>query len=248
MLREAGIAAGAPDVDQASRLRRAYRGRCQLSVEVMPPGIEVTLRSSVASRASYEVIAQLSREVNEVDAADELIRTAVDRRAVAGLLELPRRDLEVNVRVGIGEGLRACLNLSAATLEEMAFASASLSFDPALTGDAGRDGSEMAEEEYSATRPELVVVLVGDAPESGEEVILSRFERQLYRTGDIQSGVHEVLQLDLQKVQGEAKLWGLQVEVRLSSQRGLWPGFNLSCDVIGLMASGSVSLDFDPYV
>ncbi len=106
----------------------------------------------------------------------------------------------------------------------------------------------MAEEEYSATRPELVVVLVGDAPESGEEVILSRFERQLYRTGDIQSGVHEVLQLGLQKVQGEAKLWGLQVGVRLSSQRGLWPGFNLSCDVIGLMASGSVSLDFDPYV
>jgi hypothetical protein len=226
----------------------AYRGSCQLSVEVMPPEIEVTLRTSVVSRASYEVIAQLWREVDEIDVADELIRTAVDRRAIAGLLELPRRDLEVNVRVGIGDGLRACLNLSSATLEEMASVSAALNFDPTPTGDAGRDGLEMAEESTPTTHPELVVVLVGSSPESSEEVILSRFERQRYGTGDVQEGVHEVLQLGLGKVQGEAKLWGLQVEVRLSSQRGVWPGFNLSCDVIRLMASGSVSLDFDPYV
>ena len=61
-------------------------------------------------------------------------------------------------------------------------------------------------------------------------------------------GVHEALQRGLEKVEGEAKLWALQVGVRLSSQRGVWPGFNLSCDVIRLMASGGVSLDFDPYV
>ncbi|WP_075676411.1 hypothetical protein [Stenotrophomonas sp. TD3] len=214
----------------------------------MHPEIEVKLTASVAGCASYDLMAQLSREVNELDAADVLIRKVVDCRGAASLADSTHQALEVDVRVRIGEGARACLNLSSVTVEKMASISASLNFDPELIGDDGADGLELKEESAPSTRPELVVVLVGDSPVSGEEVILSRVERQQCRTGDIQGGVHEALQRGLEKVEGEAKLWALQVGVRLSSQRGVWPGFNLSCDVIRLMASGGVSLDFDPYV
>ncbi|MCU1067191.1 hypothetical protein [Stenotrophomonas maltophilia] len=214
----------------------------------MHPEIEVKLTASAAGCASYDLMAQLSREVNEVDAADVLIRNVIDCRGAASLAEPTHQALEVDVRVRIGEGARACLNLSSVTVEKMASIFASLNFDPELAGDGGADGLELEEESAPSTRPELVVVLVGDSPVSGEEVILSRVERQQYRTGDIQGGVHEALQRGLEKVEGKAKLWALQVGVRLSSQRGVWPGFNLSCDVIRLMASGGVSLDFDPYV
>jgi len=214
----------------------------------MPTEILVALRVSVPGSSGYDVMAQLSREVNEVATADELISSIVDDQSAVGLFELIGRAPEITVRVRVGEGDRACLNLSSATLEKMASISASLSFDPELTGDGGADGLELEEECAPSTRPELVVVLVGDSPVSGEEVILSRVERQQYGTGDIQGGVHEALQRGLEKVGGEAKVWALEVGVRLSSQRGVWPGFNLSCDVIRLMASGGVSLDFDPYV
>ncbi|HIE0127673.1 hypothetical protein [Stenotrophomonas maltophilia] len=214
----------------------------------MHPEIEVKLTASVAGCASCDLMAQLSREVNELDAADVLIREVIDFRGATSLAESTHQALEVDVRVRIGEGARACLNLSSVTLEKMASISASLNFDPELTGDGGADGLELEGESAPSTRPELVVVLVGDSPVSGEEVILSRIEHQLYRTGDIQSGVHEVLQRGLERVEGEARVWALQVGVRLSSQRGVWPGFNLSWDVIRLMASGGVSLDFDPYV
>ncbi len=212
----------------------------------MPAEIRVALR--VPGSSGGDVMAQLSREVNEVAAADELISSIVDDQSAVGLFELIGRAPEITVRVRVGEGDRACLNLSSATLEKMASISASLSFDPELTGDGGADGLELEEECAPSTRPELVVVLVGDSPVSGEEVILSRVERQQYGTGDIQGGVHEALQRGLEKVGGEAKVWALEVGVRLSSQRGVWPGFNLSCDVIRLMASSGVSLDFDPYV
>lgn len=212
----------------------------------MPTEIRVALR--VPGSSGGDVMAQLSREVNEVAAADELISSIVDDQSAVGLFELIGRAPEITVRVRVGEGDRACLNLSSATLEKMASISASLSFDPELTGDGGADGLELEEECAPSTRPELVVVLVGDSPVSGEEVILSRVERQQYGTGDIQGGVHEALQRGLEKVGGEAKVWALEVGVRLSSQRGVWPGFNLSCDVIRLMASSGVSLDFDPYV
>ncbi|WP_188485696.1 hypothetical protein [Stenotrophomonas maltophilia] len=214
----------------------------------MPAEILVALRVSVPGSSGYGVMAQLSREVNEIAMADELISSIVDDQLAVGLIELISRAPEITVRVRAGEGDRACLNLSSATLEKMASISASLNFDPELTGDGGADGLELEEESAPSTRPELVVVLVGDSPASDEEVILSRVERQQYRTGDIEGGVHEALQRGLEKVEGEAKLWALQVGVRLSSQRGVWPGFNLSCDVIRLMASGGVSLDFDPYV
>lgn len=212
----------------------------------MPAEIRVALR--VPGSSGGDVMAQLSREVNEVATADELISSIVDDQSAVGLFELIGRAPEITVRVRVGEGDRACLNLSSATLEKMASISASLSFDPELTGDGGADGLELEEECAPSTRPELVVVLVGDSPVSGEEVILSRVERQQYGTGDIQGGVHEALQRGLEKVGGEAKVWALEVGVRLSSQRGVWPGFNLSCDVIRLMASSGVSLDFDPYV
>lgn len=214
----------------------------------MHPEIEVKLTASVTGCASCDLMAQLSREVNELSAADVLIRKVIECRGAATLAESTHQAPEIIVRVRAGEGDRACLNLSSATLEKMASISASLNFDPELTGDGGADGLELDGEIAPSTRPELVVVLVGDSPVSGEEVILSRVERQQYRTGDIQGGVHEALQCGLEKVKGEAKLWALQVGVRLSSQRGVWPGFNLSCDVIRRMASGGVSLDFDPYV
>ncbi|HEL3778542.1 hypothetical protein [Stenotrophomonas forensis] len=214
----------------------------------MPAGIDVTLRVSVPGNSGYDVMAQLSREVNEVSTADELISSIVDDQSAVGLFELTGRAPEMTVRVRAGEGDRACLSLSSATFEKMASISASLNFEPELTRDGCADGLELEQECAPSTRPELVVVLVGDSPVSGEEVILSRVERQQYRTGDVQGGVHEALQRGLEKAVGEAKLWALQVGVRLSSQRGVWPGFNLSCDVIRLMASGGVSLDFDPYV
>lgn len=214
----------------------------------MHPEIEVKLTASVTGCASCDLMAQLSREVNELGAADVLIRKVIECRGAATLAESTHQAPEIIVRVRVGEGDRACLNLSSATLEKIASISASLSFDPELTGDGGADGLELEEECAPSTRPELVVVLVGDSPISGEEVILSRVERQQYGTGDIQGGVHEALQRGLEKVGGEAKVWALEVGVRLSSQRGVWPGFNLSCDVIRLMASSGVSLDFDPYV
>ncbi|MBN4942322.1 hypothetical protein [Stenotrophomonas pavanii] len=154
----------------------------------MHPEIEVKLTSSVAGCTSCGLMVHLSREVNELDAADGLIRKVIDCRGAVSLTESTHQPLEVDVRVRIGEGARACLNLSSATLEKMASISASLNFDPELTGDGGADVLELEEESAPSTRPELVVVLVGDSPVSDEEVILSRVERQQYRTGDIQGG------------------------------------------------------------
>jgi hypothetical protein len=184
----------------------------------MHPEIEVKLTASVAGCASCDLMAQLSLEVNELDAADVLIRKVIDCRGRQSS-ESTHQTLEVDVRVRAGEGDRAC-RISSATLEKMASISASLNFDPELTGDGGADGLELGSDSAPSTRPELVVVLVGDSPVSGEEVILSRVERQQYRTGDIQEGVHEALQRGLEKVGGEAKVWALEVGVRLSSQRG----------------------------
>lgn len=123
---------------------------------------------------------------SELDAADGLIRKVIDCRGAVSLTESTHQSLEIDVRVRIGEGARACLNLSSAAFEKMASISASLNFDPELTGDGGADELELEEESAPSTRPELVVVLVGESPVSGEEVILSRVERQQYRAGDIQ--------------------------------------------------------------
>lgn len=187
----------------------------------MNPETEVKLTALVAGCTSCGLMVHLSREVKELDAADGLIRKVIDCRGAVSLTESTHQSLEIDVRVRIGEGARACLNLSSAAFEKMASISASLNFDPELTGDGGADELEL-EESAPSTRPELVVVLVGESPVSGEEVILSRVERQQYRAGDIQGGVHEALQRGLERVRVRRRCgrWRWEYAYRVSAGCG----------------------------
>ncbi|MBH1590082.1 hypothetical protein ACSYHF_15930 [Stenotrophomonas maltophilia group sp. P373] len=63
----------------------------------MHPEIEVKLTASVTGCASCDLMAPLSREVNELDAADVLIRKVIECRGAAILAESTHQAPEITV-------------------------------------------------------------------------------------------------------------------------------------------------------
>lgn len=172
----------------------------------------------------------------------EVLERASLSPAVHPSLSRPR----LVIRVWSAEGLRSCLNLSAESVRQIAQASALVEFEPyTFVEPIGAEQSALRE---WPSKPELVVIVVGDSPQTGKEVVLASAERQWYTLDELQLSVAEVLALALQRVDGDVRLWMPQLGVRLASDRGLRPALHLPAALIAELASCGASLDFDPYV
>lgn len=195
------------------------------------------------------VISRMEGGKYTIENVATLIGCVLDTAVAAlggGLSQLRPR---LKVRVRSGEGLRSCLHLSAASIRQIASASASLDFDPyPVFGSVDEDATNGAHRGVPVTWPELVVVFVGESPSSREEAVLSRVGCQWYTLDDLQATVTEAIARAAQQVGEGMALWDPQVGVRLSSGRGIRAVLYLSADVIQAMASCGASLDFDPYV
>ncbi|WP_367346820.1 hypothetical protein [Stenotrophomonas bentonitica] len=195
------------------------------------------------------IIAQMASDKYTIENVASLVGCVLGN-AVATLADgLRTLSPRLKVRVRSDEGLRPCLNLSAARIGQIAYASASLDFDHCSVATIiEEDEAQEAYRGESVARPELVVVFVGDSPTSGKEVVLSRLSRQWYTLDDLQATVAEAIAGATQQVGGDIALWDPQVGVRLSSERGIHAALYLPAELIQAIASCGASLDFDPYV
>lgn len=202
------------------------------------------------SEGGQEVVINHSAgEQYTIDNVASLIESVLEK-ASALLGSGPRiRGLRLSVRVRSAEGLRACLSLSAEAIRQVASLSAALDFDPfpVLTVLEDEWSGETGQSE-PRTRPELVVVLVGDSPSNGKERVLSKVSRQWYTDENLRITVAEAISEGRLNVEGDIALWEPQVGVRLSSDRANPASMFLSSDLIHAMALCGASLDFDPYV
>ncbi|WNH53219.1 hypothetical protein [Stenotrophomonas oahuensis] len=154
------------------------------------------------------------------------------------------------VRVWSREGLRPCLNLSADTIRLIASISACLDFAPNQRneyedGAHGQDEPVLGNESQS---PELVVLFIGDSPETGSESVIAKVVCQHYSLESLQACISESVALAQIELGVEASLWNPQVGVRLSSDRAISPALCISAGLVQQIASCGASLDFDPYV
>lgn len=153
-------------------------------------------------------------------------------------------------RIWSRDDLRPCLSLSADTIGLIACVSASLDFaqlqgNECVEPGYGQDGPSIDVEGHS---PELVVLFIGDSPDTGKEAVLAKVVSHQYSLENLQACVAESIELARAKLQGATALWQPQVGVRLSSDRGILPAMHLPAELVQLMASCEASLDFDPYV
>ncbi len=155
----------------------------------------------------------------------------------------------IEARVWSREGLRSCLSLSAKMIRLVAGVSASLDFVPRQR--VGREETGLGGEavfSVDAQSPELVVLFIGDSPETGQESVISKVVCLQYRPEYVQASIAKSIALAQAKLKAETSLWHPQVGVRLSSDRRISPELALSADIIQRMGSCEASLDFDPYV
>ena len=153
-------------------------------------------------------------------------------------------------RVWSREGLSPCHNLSADTIRMIGSISGSLDFaEQRRNGDdeSGCDADPQVPD-IEGQSPELVVLFVGNCPDTGKESVIAKAVSQQYSLENQQACVAESIQLAQAELQGATPLWQPQVGVRLSSDRGVLPAMQLSAELVQRMAACEASLDFDPYV
>lgn len=96
--------------------------------------------------------------------------------------------------------------------------------------------------------PELVVLFIGDSPDTGRESVIAKLICQQYSLEGLQACVAQSIEIARVKLEAVAALWHPQVGIRLSSDRSVLPALHLSAETVQQMASCEASLDFDPYV
>lgn len=210
--------------------------------------LEVRIRAADRGSNSWVVLAEASSEIYEPRVIDEVFSRAVILGRLQDRVDSAGENVEFQVRVLTGGGMRACLNLQSVTVGRIAAISGALNLDPKVVESSDANQEEMDRDVSPLHRPELVVKLVGDSPVTGKEMVLWRTESEWFEPCEVEERVREVLSLGMSAVHGDARAWALQVSISLASDRGVRPAFVLSRDAITAMAAYGASLDFDPYV
>jgi hypothetical protein len=204
-----------------------------------------------SSGGDERVLATQSCEEYLLDEVEEAICGVANAVGLMSHARPAAGESRIEARVWSREGNRASLHLCAETVQRMASTSASFDFDLQPLAPVKEPEEIFEEDEFDveiAPKPELIVLFIGNSPETGLELVVASANRALYSAEGLEVCIGEVIAAARDRIRTNIEAWRPEIGVRLLSYRGIRPTLYLPPDVVQAVASCGASLDFDPYV